>query len=199
MPRDTTDNVRPHPTARRRAAPTPAAPATPADRRPLGRPRLLNPETQQTIVAALRTGATIRDAAALAGLSEQAVHSWRARGQQALEDAGYLPGQSLDADEALAAIPETERAFVEFSWSLASVAAERKVAWLSKVNRANDWRAQAWLLKHYHPEEFGDRLDVGVTIDHAGEDPQAALLARLARLRESAIETEGTETVEDAG
>lgn len=195
---DRTDNVRPHPTARRRAQPTPAAPAQPRGRQ-IGRPRLLNAETQQIIVGALRVGGSIRDAAAVAGVSEQAIHTWKARGAQALEDAGYLPGQELDADEALTRIPEADHAFVEFSWAVASVAAERKVAWLNEVGRHPDWRAKAWLLKHHHPDEYGDRLDVSVngTVDVV--DPRQALVERLARLRDGAIEVTGTEVDEASG
>lgn len=189
-------NVRPHPTASRRRPSTREADGRPeASRRPaIGRPRLLSDETMSTIVGALRLGSTIRDAAALAGVSEQAVHNWKARGANALEDAGFIPGQELDADEALAAIPETEHIFVEFVWRMASIDAERHVALLGKIAGASDWRAQAWLLKHAYPERYGDRLDVGLTVDVEEADTAALIRARMDRLREQSIDTTAEET-----
>lgn len=150
------------------------------------------------LVGAMREGVPIRHAAALAGVSEQVVHNWRNRATNALTDAGYVVGQEFDATEALARIDEREHPYIELLWRMESVRSERLAAQLAKIGRANDWRATAWLLKHEHPETYGDRLDVGVSVAVDIESPRDALLERIARLRAQAIDTEATEQ-EDAG
>ena len=193
------DNVRTLPGANRRPrrATTPPAPPPPVPRHvQVGRPRLLNPDTQDLIVGALRTGVPFREAAAVAGVSEQAAHVWKSRGAKALEDAGIVPGMEYDADEVLARIPEKDHAFVEFAWAVASANAARRAALLEKVTRAKDWHAQAWLLKVGWPDDYGDRLAIDAHLDVEVADPTAALLGRIERLRPGAIDTLAVEAPE---
>jgi hypothetical protein len=194
-------NVRQHPTATRRRArggttppPVPPPPPRPAT---IGRPRLLDDTTQNLIVGALRTGVPFREAAAVAGVTEQCAHGWKSRGAKALEAAGIVAGMEYDADEVLARIPETEHAFVEFSWAVASCSAARRAALLDKVHRDRDWRASAWLLKTGWPDDYGDRLELGGQVEVEVVDPRAALLARLERLRPGVTDTTAVEAPQE--
>lgn len=163
----------------------PATTAPPRRANQFGRPRLLNDEVQKAIVGAIAVGATMQEAAAVAGITEQCLHNWKSRGRKALEALDLDPDMALDADLVLSRIPEMEHAFVEFLWAIESAIPQRNIQWLSAIHRHPDWRSKAWLLEK-NERVKQDGLSVNVEIEV--HDPQAALRERLERLRPGAID-----------
>jgi len=93
----------------------------------------------------VRTGATLKSAAACAGVGERTLHRWKAAGEQ--EDA-----------------PAHFRAFSE---EIARARAQGRVALVTSIRRAaedGDWRASAWILERAEPEEWSLRH----RLEHSG-------------------------------
>jgi Homeodomain-like domain len=155
-----------------------AAKATSKSRdRRAGRRDSLAQGVEQQLLAALRTGATIGEAAAAAGISRSTVHRWVARGE----------GQ--------------DGRFQNFAEAVAQARAEAKVGAIAAVRRAmpEDWRAAAFYLERTDPEQWGRRTAHELTgadgkpIALRGEDGQRDFsklsddeLAELQRLLERA-------------
>lgn len=106
------------------------------------------------------TGAFLRDAAAAAGISERAVHGWRSRGEEWLE-------QADEAGEAIE-VPESEVPFVQFAQALQKARGQATVYHLSNIRRHAlvNWTASAWYLERTQPEVYGKRS----RHEHSGPD-----------------------------
>lgn len=168
-----------------------------ADRHRPGRPTVMTETTVAVFCSAIQRGLNIRQAAEVAGISEQAVHNWKRRALEALHGAGVIEGVEYDADEVLAAIPESEHRYCEFWWRFRSAESFGTLELLQKVRSSHDWHAHAWLLKHRHPDQYGDRIALtgadGGPIEVSAA--RAEFDARLDRLaRPTAIDATSSET-----
>lgn len=112
------------------------------DRPSRARTRVLSPvkyddRVHASVVAAIRAGASIGRAAAIAGVSRAAVFNWLA------SPAPELQAFAADVAKARAEYAEVLRAKVETAGD-------------------DDWKAAAWLLERQFPDEFGkvDRHEV---------------------------------------
>lgn len=105
-----------------------------------GRPTKLTPEVQERICDALRKGCTRRAAAAYAGISEDTLYNWIARG------------------EGRAKSPPREE-FTRFSEAVKRAESEAEKRYTEIIYRAADetWQAAAWWLERRYPKEWGRR------------------------------------------
>lgn len=101
-------------------------------------------ESLEIITDALRTGSSLRGAAAQVGRSAEWLRLWRNDNPEVAE-----------AVEAALA-----------DWEAAAVL---------KINRNDDWKAQAWLLARRFPDDYGDRQRLDV---HSYDPKEAANEAR---------------------
>jgi|SRR5919204_3435483 hypothetical protein len=103
------------------------------------RPTKLTADVSRLLVQAIAAGASNADACDYAGVSEAAFYNWIARGE-----AGKAP-------------------YVEFVESLTRARGQRVVHALAKISAAasdGDWRAAAWQLAVWRPDEYGKKLQV---------------------------------------
>jgi hypothetical protein len=70
--------------------------------------------------------------------------------------------------------------FAPFRSKVAEAIALSEVKALERINKAADWRAQAWILSRRFPKRWGDNLavDVSVGVKQTGASPWAATLKR---------------------
>jgi transposase len=107
-----------------------------------GRPSKLTPELQGCICEALRRGAYVETAAALAGIDKTTLYDWLKRGGR-----------------------EEEGPFVEFSHAVQKAQAEAEMRDLDRVDaaaQAGTWQASAWRLERRSPERWSRRTSVKV-------------------------------------
>jgi hypothetical protein len=111
-----------------------------------GRPAGLKPEVETRILNAVRAGASMGEAATVAGISRRSLHRWIAR------------GEGHDADPRFRSSPTRSRA----------PRAEAKVGAVAQIRRAmgDDWRAAAFYLERTDPANWGRRT----ALEHSGPD-----------------------------
>jgi hypothetical protein len=179
--------------ARRRKKPSPKpTPPEPPESRPPGRPTKLTPELAQRIVAAIRAGSYIEEAAESVGIHRSTVFLWLEKGREGEDE---LHGRFFDA---------VERA-----------RAEDAVRDLALITRAAtqpqgtlDWRAAAWKRERKDPARWGQKVRITLTEELEGflddlqrilpaEWYEKALEAAAARL--GGAEARGAEGVASAG
>ena len=101
----------------------------------------LTPETLKLLVQGIKLGASFKDTAAFAGISEDTFYAWMRKGRESnrgLYRAAYLA--------------------IERAKGVGSVTL---LAMIEKAAQQGDWRAAAWKLERRLPEEFGrQRVDV---------------------------------------
>lgn len=131
----------------------------------IGRPTKLTPELQKEICATLLQGAYVETAAALHGVTKQTLYEWFKRGNQ-----GEAPYD----------------AFID---AVKRVEAQSETIALNRINTAaedpKNWTAAAWRLERKHPDRWGRREKVDlsiegeVTVEHHFE-PNPEFLAKVA-------------------
>lgn len=112
--------------------------------KPTGRPTKLTPETQEAVCNLLKIGATRRDAALAAGVSEPVLYLWLQRGRSDRE-------------------ARRRTRFVEFLEAVERAEAEARLRFTATIARAaqdGDWRAALEYLKRRDREHWGDSVDV---------------------------------------
>lgn len=118
----------------------------------MARPSKLTPEVRERIVAVLRSGAYVQQAAEAAGIGRSTFDDWMRRGEsEAEKDAPYR-----ELREAV----EQARAEAE----------ARHVALIAKAS-ARSWQAAAWLLERQYPDRWGkpsDRNRASAEVKHQG-------------------------------
>lgn len=111
----------------------------------VGRPTKLTPKLQQEICASLLSGAYIETASALHGVTKQTLYEWFKRGNQ-----GEAP-------------------YDGFIDAVKRVEAQSETIAINRINTAaedpKNWTAAAWRLERKHPERWGRRDKVDLTID----------------------------------
>jgi hypothetical protein len=161
-----------------------------------GRTPLLNAQTQDRIVSAVRAGSYLDDAAALAGIGRATLFEWLTRGR--LADQKAQTGEKLT---------DRERLYLDFTDAVETARAEaqlRNVAIIQKAANEGTWQAAAWFLERTNPRKWGrhETVEIGVAEDKPLESSEIATLLdqRIARMRErtiGAIEVEATESDEN--
>lgn len=119
-----------------------------------GRHTKLTKAVHACIVEALEEGAPLRLAAELAGVSEDTVREWIARG----EGRDHRPSAPV---------------YAGFARAVAGARARGEEALLSRVRSGvlgspempHDWRASAWLLERTRPEQYGQTVQVRAKVD----------------------------------
>ena len=134
---------------------TPTLPAV-VGPRPPGRPSLLSRDVRDRLLAAIRTGATRRAAAASAGIGLATFHRWLERGQHARS------GEYRD-----------------FRDAVRQADAHAEYVLLRRIARASrtDWRAAAWILERRFPHKYG--ADRDARRDRRRETPPAEVVFTL--------------------
>lgn len=99
----------------------------------MGRPTLLNENTERIILKAVGIGMPIRLAAQLAGIDQRTLYGWKAKGKNGEEQ--YV--------QFFHRLKETEMQAVEHALNVIHTAAT-----------SGDWKAASWLLERRHPEYF---------------------------------------------
>jgi hypothetical protein len=105
----------------------------------VARPSKLTPDTQDTIVFALRGGMTDDVAGGMAQISRRTLQAWLARGAR--------PGRAHARYRAFRAAVDRARADCEASL----------VARMTLAAQRGDWKAAAWLLERAYPERWAPR------------------------------------------
>lgn len=133
-----------------------------------GRPTKLTPEVANRLFLALRRGAFIETAVAMAGIAKSTFYFWLRKGEHDLE-AGRK------------ATPAAQ-----FSDAIKKALAECEVIDLDIIRRASakHWQAAAWRLERRFPERWGRRkLEISgpdggpIQSQDAGDGPDLALLS----------------------
>lgn len=160
-----------------------------------GRPPLLNAETQEKIVSAVRAGSYLDDAAILAGISRDTLFLWLRHGRDAQT--------RRDTAEKLT---DRETLYLNFFHAVESARAEaqlRNVAIIQRAANEGTWQAAAWFLERTNPRKWGrhETVEIGVADDRPTEVSEIASLLdqRIARMRERSlgiIEADGIEVDE---
>lgn len=118
-------------------------------KRAKGRPCMLNPKRQASIVASIRGGNTFRGSAARAGISYATLRLWVNRGEKALEL----------LEETGKATPKSERPFLNFfnayTRAVADFEHDAVEIWVSHF--PNDFRAIRDFLERRNTEDWGKR------------------------------------------
>jgi transposase len=99
----------------------------------MGRPTLLNENTERIILKAVGIGMPIRLAAQLAGIDKRTLYGWKAKGKAGEEQ--YV--------QFFHRLKETEMRAVEHALGVIHKAAEN-----------GDWKAASWLLERRHADHF---------------------------------------------
>jgi hypothetical protein len=131
----------------------------------------LTSQVQQLLVQALQAGASNADACDYAGIDEATFYRWLTRGA-----AGKSP-------------------YRELCEALTRARGQRVVHALAKISAAasdGDWRAAAWQLAVWRPDEYGKKMQLR-------GDPEAPLtLALDERLQQALAKVEQTRAHKDA-
>ena len=154
-----------------------------------GRPNKLTPEIQAKICDAIRAGAYVETAAALAGISKDTFYRWLKQGARAKS------GKFKAFNEAV------HKAMAEAEFRDIMI-----IANAAKV----DWKAAAWKLERKYPERWARKDRSDVNLNHSGEvsknetheitfglseqlenDPESVELAKQLLRRRFAIQGDG--------
>lgn len=154
-----------------------------------GRPNKLTPEIQAKICDAIRAGAYVETAAALAGISKDTFYRWLKKGARAKS------GKFKAFNEAV------HKAMAEAEFQDIMI-----IANAAKV----DWKAAAWKLERKYPERWARKDRSDVNLNHSGEvsknetheitfglseqlenDPESVELAKQLLRRRFAIQSDG--------
>jgi hypothetical protein len=127
---------------------------------PRGRPTKLTPDLQERIVEAIRAGAYVETAAALAGVNKTTFYDWLRKGARAKR--GAYHDFSLAVEEALAQSEADDLAVIEKAgrgYEVRRTKAVRSedgtVETTVETSTRFDWQAAAWRLERRFPERWG--------------------------------------------
>lgn len=106
----------------------------------------LTDEAMDAILLATKAGATVKIAAAAAGVSDSAIFAWVRRGEEAEER--RLNGERINRNDARCL------KFVKRLREVKGKAVVRNLAIITDAAK-KDWRAAAWLAERMAPDAFG--------------------------------------------
>lgn len=164
----------------------------PAKRGP-GQPTLLTADMQERIVAVVRSGAYLDDAAMFAGVSRSTVMKWLARGRKA--DDARQEGAPLDEQDELC------HGFFVAVEAARAEAAVRNLALVQAAANNGVWQAAAWYLERTNPRKWGRHETVEITgadggpiqVEHSVKD---TLRAKFEAAERVALEVLDAEVIE---
>ncbi len=119
------------------------------------RPKLLDPEIQKTLCAAIRAGATHEGAAAHVGIGTTTFYRWMDRGRT--EEERIADGAEPDPDET---------PYREIWESVKKAQADAEIRNISVIQNAaagGTWQAAAWWLERRMPSRYARRVEVAGT------------------------------------
>jgi len=111
----------------------------------IGRPSKLTDILVKEICEYIATGNTFERACRLSNISESIFYDWKAKGEKEKQ------GKYLDFLEAV------KKAGEEFK--------QTNIDIIQQAAKDGTWQAAAWLLERKHPEEFGRRDRVAISMD----------------------------------
>lgn len=121
----------------------------------MGRPTLLNEESQKRIAYAIQRGSTYALAAQYGGISYRALRNWIVRAEEELERREN-PRVRAGTQQW-----EAEEPFVQFLHAIKDAEAKAAVGWLEVIDDAasnGNWQAAAWKLERRYPGDYGRRV-----------------------------------------
>lgn len=121
----------------------------------VGRPSKLSEAMIATIAQAAQAGLYKKDLCAVAGIHPATLNAWLEAGEAEAER--VAAGERAAPDQALA---------YKLALALRRAEAEAKRRRLERLNQAGengDWRADTWFLEHRFPDEYGRRVELGIT------------------------------------
>lgn len=126
---------------------------------PVGaKPKLLDEDTQERILAVLKSGGYVETAAAVAGVAKQTFYNAIERGHPdgALADP--------DAKEPKRVLRKDDQPFREFREKVEQAQAEGETLNLGLIQRAaaKDWKAAAWILERTRPQRYAGPRGRGI-------------------------------------
>lgn len=132
----------------------------------MGRPTKLTPEVQERIVAVLRSGAYVHQAAETAGIGRSTFDDWIRRG---------------DSDA------EKDKPYRELREAVEQARAEAEARHVALIARASSksWQAAAWLLERQYPERWGKPSDRNRAADQAKQENPGGFFDELANKRQA--------------
>lgn len=162
--------------------------------RPYGRPTLLTPSVQETIVNAVRIGAYLDDAASLAGISRGTLFRWLADGRDASERADA--GEELDDRSLL------YRDFCDAVEKARADAMLRNIGIIQTAAQNGTWQAAAWYLERTNPKKWGRHDTVELTGADGGAiqvevSAKDTLRAKFEAAEKAALEVIEAEVIDD--
>jgi hypothetical protein len=143
------------------------------DKKKMGRPCLLNDETERRIIINLASGVPIGTAAVAAGVTSRTVDNWIARGKAALQ----LEEEGIDTGD--------EAKFANFFRRCKEAEETQVIQSLARIRRAGQngsWQADAWFLERRHGYTRRERIDhAAVTSDtvDATDESLSVIAARV--------------------
>lgn len=122
-----------------------------------GRPTKLTAQVQESILVAIRGGNYLETAAAFAGIDADTLRRWVKRGAR-----------------------ESKGRYREFYGSLKKALADGEAVHVARIGAASGehWQASAWMLERKHPEKWGRKDKVQVTLT---DGPAAQALVEILR------------------
>jgi len=111
----------------------------------IGRPSKLTDILVKEICEYIATGNTFERACRLSNISESIFYDWKAKGEKEKQ------GKYLDFLEAI------KKAGEKFK--------QTNIDIIQQAAKDGTWQAAAWLLERKHPEEFGRRDRVAISMD----------------------------------
>lgn len=125
---------------------------------------------QRKVCASLRVGVSYKVAAASAGIVYESLRAWRARGRDAIKEAG--------GD--INAVPDADKPHAAFAVALEKAEAqaiEARVKRIANAGKEGYWQADAWWLERVHPEQFARTQRTEITGQNGGPVQVAGTLA----------------------
>jgi hypothetical protein len=150
----------------------------------IGRPSKLNNKVRDKIVSAIRRGAYIETAAAVAGIHKTTFYDWLKRGNEILD---YLD-QATEEQQPTISAHDADCA--KFAYEVEKAIAESELSDIEVVNAAAEdgqWQAAAWKLERKHHQRWGRK--VAVTDNEGGN-----FFDGMMRAWANAIANDGSET-----